>query len=638
MAAGEKFHGSNLKLAGYLKLLDNPIYLGLADNAYITTSISSNSLDITNLSGDIDINATNVYLNAVLISSPGLFKYQADYSGIYDNRTLVDKEYVDGLVAGTVTADNGLTESLNNVQWGGSLIQDTDINGAYNLAFGATTPLISYWIQVGNLATIYSNITASGTSTQLTTVNVVAGEYQDISTVSGGGINITTSSATGSAEARLNLYVTGTSIVNNSTNNHMVVTDAISNKGWVNAADYSFNFTPESLVTKRYVDNQILLVGVSYWDLNTAGELVLNAGVPGPVSPHTNNIVDLGSTSYRWQDLFIGTSINLDSTATINANVGTGYLSLSYFGTTDFVSLGVDGFNALNIYKDPIVTGSYTSLTGENTLNLYAAYGRIELKAYAALALIGTGVDADIIITDGTLTSSHDNQARKPIFIGTQNSTINAGLSNTVVIGGTTLTASNSDTVYLGNYVNINNAYTLPNVDGTSGQILKTNGSGVVTWQTDASGFSNLSDLNDVNFITGTPIDGDILVYNGTDWEARELPLTFNVSGAINSKKATNQYVESDGAGMFLSPFILPDNATLKYMSASCATTGTWTAEVHVNGTLFTGATVTVTAAKKAYIKFTSILSFSAGDEIQLYLNGTNIDKPRISAVFVAVP
>jgi hypothetical protein len=338
MAAGEKFHGSNLKLAGYLKLLDNPIYLGLTDNAYITTSISSSSLDITNLSGDIDINSTNINLNATLISSPGLFKYQADYSGIYDDRTLVDKEYV---------------------------------------------------------------------------------------------------------------------------------------------------------------DNQILLVGVSYWDLNTAGELVLNLGVPGPVMPHTTSIVDLGSSSYKWQDLFLSGSIDK---------------------------------------------------------------------------------------------------------------------------------------------VTVNNAYTLPNTDGTNGQILKTNGSGVVTWQTDAGGSSNLSDLNDVSFITGTPIEGDILVYNGTDWEARELPVTFNVSGAVNSNRVTNQYISSDGIGMFLSPFILPEDATLKYMSASCAVTGTWTAEVHVNGTLFTGATVTVTSAKKAYIKFTSILSFNAGDEIQLYLNGTNIDKPRISAVFVSVP
>jgi hypothetical protein len=481
MAAGEKLHASNLKLGGYLKLLDNPIFLGLSDNAYISTILSSSSLDISNLSGDIDINANNVYLNTSLISSPGLFKYQGQYHGSYDNRTLVDKEYV---------------------------------------------------------------------------------------------------------------------------------------------------------------DIQISLVGVSYWDLNTPGELVLNLGVPGPVLPHTTNLIDLGSTTYRWKDFFIGNSINLDSTATINAASGTSYLSLSYFGTNDFISLGVDSANALSIYKAPLISGSYTALIGENTLGLYAANSMVMLKALAAYANIGSGVDADIIITDGTTVLSHDNTARSPVFISSQNSTINSGLTNTVVIGGTTLTASNSNTVYLGNYVNINNAYTLPNVDGTNGQVLKTNGAGVVSWQTDTGGggVNNLADLNDVAFITGTPIEGDILVYNGTEWEARELPLTFTVSGSGPSRSVTNRYLDSDGSGLFASPFILPDNATLKYMSAACGTTGTWTAEVHVNGTLVTGATVTVTAALKAYIKFTSVLSFSAGDEVQLYVNGTGVDRPRINAIFVSVP
>jgi len=544
MAAGEKFHGSNIRLAGYLKLLDNPIYLGLADNAYITTSISSNSLDITNLSGDIDINATNVYLNTNLISSPGLFKYQADYSGIYDNRTLVDKEYV---------------------------------------------------------------------------------------------------------------------------------------------------------------DNQINLVGVSYWDLNTAGELVLNLGVPGPVMPHTTNIVDLGSSTYKWQDLFLSGSIN-------KVTVNNAYTLPSVDGTSGQI-LMTDGSGVVSWQTDTVPdawvlngnTNGVEKYIGTN--DNYALPFRVNNNEVARFTTDGAGLTRLYINANTNLhgsnagiqysttfanraqlrTNAYGNHTGVPGITGFKSRGATVGSTQSVLAGDTLfritaigISGDNSSlnlaafidvkvptggvfssyvatdfTVDLMNLagvrsekfkvtsegnIKINNIYTLPNIDGTSGQVLKTNGAGVVTWQTDASGFSNLADLNDVNFITGTPIDGDILVYNGTEWEARELPLTFNVSGAINSKKATNQYVESDGAGMFLSPFILPDNATLKYMSASCATTGTWTAEVHVNGTLFTGATVTVTAAKKAYIKFTSILSFSAGDEIQLYLNGTNIDKPRISAVFVAVP
>lgn len=417
MANSEIFYGSNVKLAGYLKLIDNPIYLGLSDNAFITTTLSSNSLDVINLAGDINING--------------------DVVRVYSNTQTI-------------------LESIS-----GGLISSIDLTPGSNASM--------------------SYIDAAGTSVLTTSLS---------------GIILYTTPTAGTTNY-LRIRTSNASIANNGSNNRFIIQDDANLKGFVNHADYSANFTPESLVTKRWVDNEIAMIGVSYWDLESSGELVLNLGVPGPVMPHTTGIVDLGSSSYKWQDLYLSGSIDK---------------------------------------------------------------------------------------------------------------------------------------------VTVNNAYTLPNVDGTNGQVLKTNGAGVVTWQTVIGGTGNLADLNDVTFTTGTPVIGDILVFNGTDWEARELPVTFNVSGAINSKKATNQYVESDDTGMFLSPFILPENAILKYMSASCAVADTWTAEVHVNGTLFTGATVTVTAAKKAYIKFTTSLSFSAGDEIQLYLNGTNIDKPRINATFVSVP
>lgn len=333
MAAGEKIFASDIKLAGYLKLIDNPIYLGLSDNAHIVTNLSDNSLNISNLSGNINIDTTNIYLNTNLISSPGLFKYQGIYHSLYDNRTLVDKEYV---------------------------------------------------------------------------------------------------------------------------------------------------------------DNQISLVGVSYWDLNTANELVLNLAVDGPVIPHTNNYIDLGSSSYKWKNIFLQ-----------------GYI----------------------------------------------------------------------------------------------------------------------------NQVNVNNAYTLPTVDGTNGQVLKTNGAGVVTWQSD-NNITNLVDLTDVVYPTGKPVEGDILVYNGIEWEPREIPMSFTFTASTLSDKATYVYLNSDGSGTFLSPYILPDNCVLKYLSASCASvTNIWTAEVHVNGVLVPGATLTVSSTS-AYIKFTSPITFTAGSTVQLYVNGAAIDRPRINAFF----
>lgn len=67
-------------------------------------------------------------------------------------------------------------------------------------------------------------------------------------------------------------------------------------------------------------------------------------------------------------------------------------------------------------------------------------------------------------------------------FISSSNATVDRGLSNTVVIGGQDLRVNSRDTVYLGGIVDINNKYKLPTVDGTSGQFIKTDGVGNLTW------------------------------------------------------------------------------------------------------------------------------------------------------------
>ena len=87
------------------------------------------------------------------------------------------------------------------------------------------------------------------------------------------------------------------------------------------------------------------------------------------------------------------------------------------------------------------------------------------------------------------------------VIINSKNSSIDANLLNTVVIGGINLTATESNTVYLGNNVNINNAYTLPSTDGTNGQFLKTDGSGNVIWSNE---IQKLSDVLQSGNETGT--------------------------------------------------------------------------------------------------------------------------------------
>jgi hypothetical protein len=75
---------------------------------------------------------------------------------------------------------------------------------------------------------------------------------------------------------------------------------------------------------------------------------------------------------------------------------------------------------------------------------------------------IGSSYDGDTV----------DNKAY--VHINSKNANTLTGVKNSVIIGGTGLTSSDSNTVYLGNNVNINNEYTLHSTDGSADQYLKT--------------------------------------------------------------------------------------------------------------------------------------------------------------------
>lgn len=163
--------------------------------AYSYTITAMNAINLTTNNG-LSLDLTGAGANFVDNSSSGI-TYNADYSANFVDRTLVDKGYVDGQISSVLqeatTASNGLTETGNDIQLGGALTQNTTIggvSGAYNLTFNEINTL--------TLAT------SSGYSLIL--------------------------------------------------NGAATFTDTAGSKGLVYAADYSANFTENSLVTKAYVD------------------------------------------------------------------------------------------------------------------------------------------------------------------------------------------------------------------------------------------------------------------------------------------------------------------------------------------------------------------------------------------------
>lgn len=153
-----------------------------------------------------------------------------------------------------------------------------------------------------------------------------------------------------------------------------------------------------------------------------------------------------------------------------------------------------------------------------------------------------------IFIKDSVTASSSPNVDTGITYISTKESSATASIKNSVIIGGESLVATEDNTVYLGNNVNINNAYKLPSTDGTIDQVLKTDGVGNVTWG-QLSATLNLVTIDRLSFAalggsfsvdtTYVITDADTALYGGT-----EIYLTTNSNGVLNE----------DGIGKFYNP------------------------------------------------------------------------------------
>jgi hypothetical protein len=140
-----------------------------------------------------------------------------------------------------------------------------------------------------------------------------------------------------------------------------------------------------------------------------------------------------------------------------------------------------------------------------------------------------------IFITDNIDTINTTPTSANAVILSS-NTTLNDSLTNTVVIGGQSLTVDSSDTVYLGGTVDINNQYKLPTSDGISGQVIKTDGVGNLSWSSGVG--TPVITVTVAQFALVAPLsssstyritDADIDLYGGT-----EIYLTTNSQGILN--------------------------------------------------------------------------------------------------------
>ena len=295
--------------------------------------------------------------------------------------------------------------------------------------------------------------------------------------------------------------------------------------------------------------------------------------------------------------LFTSSSQNLSQTLVLGNDSGIYSIMMgtatSIYSSNSSSRIKLDYNGSVFIYSTASSTGTssiHLSSSGVTIYNsTYSNYGSLIVSGITYSVVIGSQLNSvtfnqtnnSILITHKDqdalidtvnvleIGSSYDNdnaENKAYLHINSKGAYTNIGVKNSVIIGGLGLTASVSETVYLGNYVNINNAYTLPNTDGTSNQYLRTAGNGTITW---ASVVATTAPLNDVLAVGNNSESYNIILGTGTSLKSGNGGSSISLDSGTNTGKIL---ISSDGITKAKS-YIEVDNSTL----AISATSGTIT-------------------------------------------------------------
>ena len=265
-------------------------------------------------------------------------------------------------------------------------------------------------------------------------------------------------------------------------------------------------------------------------------------------------------------------------------------IALADSDTTNMPCVGLTESASNNNAEVHIV--SFGNLTGLNT------------------AALGTGIVGDTVYistTAGTLTLTPPaGSSSKLQNIG---QVIREHATEGIIkVGGAGRTAATPNLdqgkIFIGNASNQSSAsvYTLPIADGTNGQVLTTNGSGAVTFQTPSSGSSD-----------------SLSIFN----YGRTVALTDYTGGAVNAYTVDGA-LNGQGYAMPFGGYIR--SITIAFDCTSHSSNANVIA--HLPGYLFVGASVTVTGTGDYSAVWTntstsSPYSFSAGDTLNVNIRHT---------------
>jgi hypothetical protein len=365
-------------------------YTGIPNEVFISNDNGSGAESYISLSptdvliGSVD--GVTITGDSIRVSTNNLegVKYQGNYESTFVTQSLVNKGYVDsgtssiwsaidsinldyiseiitgvGLTGGgtygvlniDVNIGNGLEFVTNSIYLGGTLSQDTLIDGGlYNFELtNATNISLSASGVINNFATDLSGYYGqSYLDSNLVDLKVgFASDYgMDLMTHSAVSIQnhrVSLRSINSSNSVFITLFADAQPISDGSTDNRLVVEDSEFSKGLVYQDDYSSNFSTYSLVTKGYVDDKQQYVnnGLTF----SSGYIGLGGTLSGPVfiEGYDNNVYfnDLGRFSVTASAFINNVVYSLSTNISQQFNDGDNYYTRvnDASGTYSFVDI-----------------------------------------------------------------------------------------------------------------------------------------------------------------------------------------------------------------------------------------------------------------------------------------------------------
>ena len=460
-------------------------------------------------------------------------------------------------IAGTKTFTNDLI--VNNINIGrGSGNLDSNIGIGTDALANNTTGV--YNIAYGNEALKYNtsgsdNVAIGGSALNGNdngTLNTAIGNNSGVST---GGLTNTTAIGYDAKVATSNTIQLGNTSVTN-----VKTSGSYTGNGFKTPNGTASQF----LKADGSVDSNSYLSSTA--DLTAATGLPLTTGVIGilPVinggtGSATQNFVDLttdqtigGAKSFSSNATFNGQTIGKgNATGDQNLAIGAGAMNGVSTGTRNTAV----GFFAMLSYVGSSFDNN-TSLGYSNLVSLTSGSGNTSVGAEAMLSnAIGTNNTSignqSLINVTGNNNIGVGKSSGATISTGSQNTIIGTdadvlvnNLNNATAIGYEAKVAS-SNSIQLGNAAVTNvktsgtitaGAITLPNTDGTSGQVLTTNGLGIVAWNTPST--------------TATAYSGTLPVANGGTGTTTLTGLVKgNGTGAMTAAVAGTDYLQAVAPG-----------------------------------------------------------------------------------------